>query len=128
MTVQQRSLLLWLLLPDIIDFIDVPAPVVVVAVAVAAVLDAVVAVVVVALVIDAVVAVLVVLGSDVEANARRPTCRLNRFLLRFLQSQCLWHRFVRCGGVTAAEAAAVVVVGVAIAVAVSVVVAAYCCC
>ena len=126
MTVQQRSLLLWLLLPDIIDFIDVPAPVVVVAVAVAAVLDAVV--VVVALVIDAVVAVLVVLGSDVEANARRPTCRLNRFLLRFLQSQCLWHRFVRCGGVTAAEAAAVVVVGVAIAVAVSVVVAAYCCC
>ena len=71
------------------DVADVPAPVgaVVVAVVVVAVVVVVVVlvavVVVAALVADADVAVVIVLGSDNEANARRPTCRLQRFIQRF---------------------------------------------
>ena len=53
---------------------------------VAAVAAAAVAVLVVA-VIDIVV-VVVVVGSDIEANARRPTCRLYRALRRCCCSRC----------------------------------------
>ena len=53
---------------------------------VAAVAAAAVAVLVVA-VIDIIV-VVVVVGSDIEANARRPTCRLYRALRRCCCSRC----------------------------------------
>ena len=64
---------------DVVDVV-VPAAAVPVAVAVAAVTSAAVTAVVVAAVIVVVAdIVLVVVGSDVEAKARRPTCRLYWF-------------------------------------------------
>ena len=81
---------------DVVDVV-VPAAAVPVAVAVAAVASAAVTAVVVAAVIVVVAdIVLVVVGSDVEAKARRPTCRLYWFLQHILHSKWRKHRCGRC--------------------------------
>ena len=81
-------------------------------------------VVVAALVADADVAVVIVLGSDNEANARRPTCRLQRFIQRFPILVVPAASVVRCDGVDATD----VVAGAAVAVVVIVVMTRYCYC